>query len=368
MNLRIEDRDPNLKPHTLDIEKQIAWYDAGGDAFTVRGLPWYEENKHAFRRLPDRAEALVREPVWALAQHSAGARLSFRTDSTAMHVKVKLIHANTMSHMPLTGSSGLALYEGEPRFEKPWPVAFPGSGEVAYERTLFTDQPATMRTFTLYLPLYNGIEKLEIGLSPQARLEAPPPTALPKPVLFYGTSITQGGCAHNPGADYPSIVGRRLNLDTINLGFSGNGRGEPEMARLLAEVDTSLYVLDYVANSGVDGLAETLPGFIDILRQAHPTTPIAIVSRIIYSSLHYNATASGHNRVAHERQRDICMREYLRRRDAGDAAIHFLDGNCLIPYGADLAYSDAGVHPSNVGFAAMAEALIPQLEYILQGL
>lgn len=357
---RLEDQDPNFRAATVDEESGICWRDAGDDAFTVRGLAWFAENDRRWQRFPDRAEGLVRPPVWELSRHTAGARVCFRSDTTRFLVEATLLQTNIMSHMPLTGSSGLALYEGEPGQQKPWPVAFPQAGEGSYKRSLFEDAPKRLRSYTLYLPLYNGLKELRLGLDADAIIEPPPPPVLDKPVVFYGSSITQGGCAHNPGADYPSIIGRLLKLDTINLGFSGNGKGEPEVAELLAEIDAGAFVLDYVANSGPDGMEATLPTVLNILRAKHPTTPIIIVTRLIYSQVHRQARGY----EMHERQRDICMGIYCQRRTEGDANLHFIDGNSLIPFGEDLAYSD-GVHPSNQGFGLMAQRMAPQLHMVL---
>jgi hypothetical protein len=359
---KIEELDKNLKAAVpTAATPELRWLPGNAAPFVVRGLGWFGENGGAYNRLPLRAKGVVRDPVWELGCHTAGARLCFRTDATMLHVRAKLLHANVMSHMPLTGSSGLALYEGDPRQELPGPVAFPGNGEREYERVLFTGRERRLRTYTLYLPLYNGLESLSLGVNPEAKFEAPPAPLRARPIVWYGTSITQGGCAHNPGADYPAIVARALGLDVINLGFSGNGRGEPEVANLLAELDAELFVLDYVSNAGAEGLDATVDNVIATLRAQHPTTPIALVSRLFYSQVHYVRD----QRAAQERIRDICLRHYLKHRDAGDANVHFIDGNTLIPFGTQLAYSDAGVHPSNHGYYLMAQAFLPQISYLL---
>ncbi len=361
MAKRIEDLDKNLATPTIKETPRLRWVSATDARFTTRGLWWDAENEDAYCRLPMRAKKIVRPPVWELAQHTAGARICFRSNATSMHVRAHLLGPSSMAHMPSTGQSGVALYAGPPMQQKPWPVAFPATNEDHFEAELFSGKSSTMREFTLYLPLYNGLKSLDIALSPGARVRPPSSPALDKPVVFYGTSITQGGCAHNPGADYPNILGRMLNLDTINLGFSGNGQGEPELARMISEIDASLVVLDYVANAGAEGLRKTLPRFCRILRETHPTLPIAMVSRVVFSQCNHSADA----RLEHEKQRDVILDFYSRQRRKGDINLHVIDGNALIPFGKELAYSDAGVHPTNVGFESMAKGLAPQIEYIL---
>jgi len=254
----------------------------------------------------------------------------------------------------------VAVYRGGPYRQQPMSIAFPDTTATQFERDLFSGLSRRMREYTLYLPPYNAPTALEIGLSRGARIEKPSPFAVRKPAVFYGTSITQGGCAHTAGAEYQSILGRMLNLDTINLGFSGNGRGEPEVARFIAEIDASLFALDYVANVDVETLRTTLPAFVQILRDAHPTTPIVLMSKIVYTSCTYSAAV----RKDHEARRDVMIGFYSDARRAGDANIHFVDGNALLPHGAHLAHCDGG-HPTSVGFQMMAEMLAPQVAGIL---
>ena len=138
-------------------------------------------------------------------------------------------------------------------------------------RRLAGNRNGETRDYLLYLPLYHEITSLEIGLPPGARLSVlPPPPG--GPVVFYGTSIVQGGCASRPGMVHTAILGRRLNREAINLGFSGNGMMEPEVARLMAELDPALYVIDCIPNVGRKIGELTVP-FVRILREKHPQYP-----------------------------------------------------------------------------------------------
>lgn len=346
----IEEIDPNFKQAVPCPDANgVTWHSAIGGAFTIRGLGWFEENKRSFCRLPHRAEAKVTSNVWTLAQAPASARVCFRTDSTCLSLRHENVRPANMTHFAVTGSDGLFVYEGEPLQERPWNMSAPAIGQTAVEKSIATDLPRRMRTFTIYLPLYAPLKKLEIGLDAAAVIEPPLPCQLPNPLVVYGTSITQGGCASTSGGDFVSTVGRRLNLDVINLGFSGSGLGEPEMAELTAEIDAAAYILDYCANSNTLGLDNTLPVFIDILRAKRPTTPIICVSKVHY----YREWLIPSARQEAERQRDVMIKHYSARRAAGDANIHFVDGWSLVGAGEDLAFVD-GVHPTSQGFALMA--------------
>jgi hypothetical protein len=357
---RIEDIDKNLQPQTVQDDRGLRWLSAHDARFTMRGLPWHEENGQSFCRLPHRAEPIVRDNVWALAQAPASAHLAFRSNTSALAVRVRNSDTGFMPHMPLSGSNGLFLFGGPPHRLQPWATAIPEIDSPTFERELFRGAERRTREFRLYLPLYKHLVDLEIGVAKGARILAPSATAVPKPVVFYGTSITQGGCASTAGSDFVSTVGRMLNLETINLGFSGNGWGEPELAELVAEVDASLFVLDYCANVDDKRLRRTLPRFVRILRQAHPQTPILLMTPLCFSKADFQAAM----RTVLEHKRDTVLRYYCKQRQAGDENIHVADGFGLLPFGAATAYVD-GVHPTDDGFQMIARNLKPYLEYIL---
>jgi len=341
---------------------ELMWVPAADPRLTVRGLWWFSENGGGFSRLPLRARDVVRPEVWALAQQPASARVCFRTDTTRLAVSVTNAGTEHMQHMPASGSGGLCLYAGEPYRQRPWAVAIPDADCAHFERELFRGVPAESREFALYLPLYNALEALEIGVDPGAGLWPPSKPALERPAVFYGTSITQGGCASLPGSDFVSSVGRMLNLDVVNLGFSGNGRGDVEIARLMAEIDAAIFVLDYAANCDAQGLRRTLPPFYEALRERHPETPILLISSVIY----WQAAWNRDTRRQLEAKRDAMMRFHFRVRRSGDPNVHYLDGAAIMPTSADATFVD-GVHPTDHGFQIMAERLAPVIETILFG-
>lgn len=338
----------------------LRWMPAADGRLTVRGLHWFKENGGSFSRLPLRAKKTVRPPVWELAQSPASGRIAFRSDTTSMAVRVTNPDAGHMGHMASSGSNGLVLYSGRPGRMRPWATAIPDIAAPSFESMLFQGIGKKVREFRLYMPLYKGMQSLELGLSKGARILKPSPAAVDGPAVFYGTSITQGGCASTAGSDFVSTVGRMLNVDVVNLGFSGNGQGDPELAELMAEIDAALYVLDYTANTDAAGLKRTLPKFLDILRAKRPRTPILLMTPLCYSRMDFMPGC----RLGQEEKRDVTIDHYIRRRKSGDANIHLADGFALIHFGADCAYVD-GVHPADHGFRLMAERLAPYIEHIL---
>jgi hypothetical protein len=242
-----------------------------------------------------------------------------------------------------------------------WGTAVPDKdaapGKV-YEHVYFKGQKRTMRDITIYLALYSPVKVMEIGLDENAELEAATPFAVPAPVVFYGTSITQGGVASRPGMSYQAILGRRLNLNHVNLGFSGNGKGEAAVARAVAEIDAAAFVLDFAQNnSDVESLASVYDPFIGILRERHPDTPIVAITPIYAAS-----EASGSTR--NEQMRALIRKVVSGRIAAGDTHLQLLEGTDLLGPSRVDGVAD-GTHPNDLGFQWMAEGIAERLRKVL---
>ena len=363
----IEEMDPNMKSAASaadsDSVDPVRWRSSKDKAFAVYGLHWFLEDKRTFRRLPGRARARVRPEVWNLAQHLSGARLRFKTDSSCIKVRVRQPFVE-MANMSPMGHSGIDLYIGSPDRMTYWGTskmtfsAF--KTDAPYEHTYFEAASRSVRDVTLYLPLYNALAELDIGLDADAVIEPPSPYANEKPIVFYGTSITQGGCASRPANAYVSMIGQLLNSDFINLGFSGNGMGETELAELVSEIDASTFILDYEANAGLERMEKNLLPFAETIRSKHPHTPMAIVSKPFFSRVNYLPDGyEGRRRTAAFFQSVV---NELNRKHPGPAV--FIDGWTLIGPETPYAYVD-GVHPNDYGFAQMANGLAPVLRCLL---
>ncbi|MFH1570681.1 MAG: SGNH/GDSL hydrolase family protein, partial [Gemmatimonadota bacterium] len=232
-----------------------------------------------------------------------------------------------------------------------------------YQVELYNQPEPGMRPFTLYFPLYQGVRQVWVGLDSGAAVQPPEPWGLSAPVVAYGTSITQGGCAARPGMAYTNLLSRALDAEVINLGFSGSGQGEPEVARVLAGIaPCALFVLDYEANSqGTERYRQTLPEFVRILREAQAETPILVVSRIRYASELVSASARRDREERLALARDLVEA----RRAAGDRHLHFCDGSGLL---GDEDWEEStvdGVHPTDLGFHRLALHLEPVIREVL---
>lgn len=354
----IEKLDPNMTLEKADTNG-IAWLDPRTAPFRLAGFPWIGED-NLYRRLPVKAEWPIPPAVDSLANSTAGGQIQFQSDSPKVLIRVKLRQASGMYHMPATGQSGFDLYLGKAGKQRYAGTARFDAGQKDYEVSLFTGSKAN-RHFTLNFPLYNGVDSVEVGVAAGATVAAPLPYQHDGRIVVYGTSITQGGCAARPGMAYTNILSRRLSTEFVNLGFSGNGKGEPELAKIINQIDRKrLVVLDYEANAG-ETIRETLAPFVDILREQNKDLPILIISKIRYAGeLHDpGSLASAESRAKF--QADFVET----RRAEGDTNIHFLDGGTLLGDHADECTVD-GVHPTDLGFMKMADGIEPVIKEILK--
>ena len=344
-----------LSASAEDSAKSLRWFDAR--ELTVEGKGW-TNTEAFFDRYPAKAEKMVRPPVWNLSHDSAGMAVRFITDAPAITARWTLRKdALAMPHMPATGVSGLDLYikdQGRWQFAGRAPAR-----ALTNEFSLIHNRVPLKREFILYLPLYNGIKALELGIPDSAQLEAAP-VRPQKPIVFYGTSILQGGCASRPGMAYPAIIGRHLDWPTINLGFSGNAISEPEVAQLLAELDPAIYVLDALPNMTTAQVTQRIEPFVRTLRQAHPQTPIVLVEEETYTNAKF--VQFQHERC--DRDNAALKAAYARLRKAGVKNLYYIPGDHLL--GDDGEATVDGVHPTDLGFLRMADTIGPVLGGILK--
>lgn len=344
-------------------QSELVWHDATtlgleGQGFTDTALP--------YDRLPAKAEGVVRDRVWQLSRQSAGLVLRFTTDSREIRARWKLGDSNlAIPHMPASAKSGLDLYG---RFDHEWRwigATKPTAAEQTV--TLARGLPTGMREYLLYLPLYNQTLALEIGLQAGATMQ---PTERPElarfgrpnraqPLVFYGTSITHGASASRPGMTHSAILGRRLNHSVINLGFSGNGRMEIELAELLAEIPARLYSLDCLPNMGPQMVAERAAPFVRRLRELRPNTPILLVEDRINTNAHVNPGRAAH----HASNRRALRAAYEQLLDEGVEQLYYLRGAELL--GDDFEATVDGSHPTDLGFVRMADAFEPVIREAL---
>lgn len=332
---------------------QTVYHDAS--AFPLLGKAT-ESTLTRYERLPDSLQNISRKPLWDLGRNSAGLAVCFRSNSTSISAKWEVRNNMSMNHMTPTGIKGLDLYclqDGK------W--IFAGSGRPQgkiNKATIVSNMLPEEREYLLYLSLYDGVTSLSIGVDSLSAI-TPPAVDLPKrekPVVFYGTSILQGGCASRPGMAHTNILERWLNRECINLGFSGNALLDLEIADVIAGVDASMFVLDFVPNATVEQMRERADKFYTIIRSKHPDTPVLFVEDPLFTHSPFDT------RIAKEvKNKNETLNAFFRSlKQRGEKNIYFLSSRDIIGHDGEATVD--GIHFTDLGFMRYAEILYPILE------
>ena len=345
-----------LAAPSIPQDAGISWTNVHELAFEGQG---WSDVTSPFDRLPAKAEGIVRGPVWSLSRDSAGMCARFVTDATELHCRWSLIDSTLeMSHMPATGVSGVDLYVRDEEGAWRW-LACPRPNKQEMNAKLISGIDPGTREYMLYLPLYNGVTSCEVGVPEGASISPGParPEERALPIVFYGTSITHGGCASRPGMPHPSILGRRLDRPIINLGFSGNGRMDLELADLLGELDACVFVIDCLPNMNGAAVRERVVPFVGKLRALKPETPILLVEDRSFT----NSFLLSSKRRHHEASRAALKTGFEELKSSGVKGLHYLEGDGL------LSNEDTvdGSHPTDLGFVHQADAFEPALRALL---
>lgn len=333
-------------------------YDITEKPLKIYGLAVADSEKRQFFKLSE--EALERFPQYGyLGRRAAGGRVRFQTDAKKLYVKMTLAGTKEDINIPLSGSAGADIYLG-----KGTEAAYLGyiapkihtEGEITVEKTF--DLTGEEVLVTINLPRNDHLLGMQIGIEERAKLWETPAYTVEKPIVFYGSSITEGGCAPRPGNAYTSIVSRWLDADYRNMGFSGSARGEEDFAEYLAGFpEMSLFVMDYDHNSpSPEHLAETHAPFFEIIRKAHPDVPVLFLSRP-------DTDAEPEDSI---RRRDVVCATYEAAKRRGDEKVWFVDGHELFGKIGRSECTVDGCHPNTLGFLRMAERIYPVMQEMLK--
>jgi hypothetical protein len=349
---------------TLTTDRQVAaeppdhvW--VNGIDLTVEGMGW-PDDATGWSRLPDHAKDKVREPVWNLSRHSSGIAIRFVTDSPDVRVQWVLTSDSLdMPHMPSTGVSGLDLYLRTDTGWR-WVNALRATAR-SNTSDIVKNLPSVSREYMLFLPLYNGIESIRIGVLPGHDLEAAParPDDRRLPIVYYGTSIAQGACASRTGSCHVAILGRELDRPMINLGFSGNGRMELELADLLAEIEAEIYVIDCLPNLDGKRTSERAVPFVKRLRSLRPDTPILLVEDRTYGDAWINEARAERTRSS----RAALRAAFDTLQAEGIEGVTYLKGDQLL--GDETEATVDGSHPNDLGFQRQAQVMKPVIRKLI---
>lgn len=334
------------------------WHDASSFPLSGKAV---DSTYTRYGRLPSSCLGVSRDPVWNLGQNSAGLVVRFRSDSPFIRARWTSLHGNTMNHMAETGVRGLDLYVFE---DGQWRFAGVGRPEgKTTDAVLVQNMTREAREYMLYLSLYDGVENLSIGIEEGSSI-GQPEVDLPDcghPVVMYGTSILQGGCASRPGMAHTNILGRMLGREVINLGFSGNAFLDYEIAGLMASVETpGAFVLDYVPNASAKMIEEKGEKFFRILRDAHPDVPIIFVEDPMFPHSKFNTAV--YREVTKKNAAQKALYDKLRK--AGEKHVYYVSSEGMI--GNDSEATVDGVHFTDLGMERYARHLYPVIRKALR--
>lgn len=348
-------------------KNEIKWYNPTLEKFqTLHHQLWNGKNISSFYdRLPSRAETLVRKEVWGLSKNAAGLKLVFNTNSEEIIVRYVVAKRNyAMNHFPATGVSGVDLFaensdgswgwaNGKSDFKDTITYTYTG---INLDRAKYTNG----RNFHLYLPLYNNIKWLEIGV-PDGKTFKFIPVSTEKPIVVYGTSIAQGGCASRPGMAWTNILNRQLKTPVVNLGFSGNGRLEKEVIDLILENDAKIFILDCLPNLGgeVGNVKNKILYATKAIRAKYPETPIIFVDGSHYTEGRLNsARITGIHNI-----NNVSFNTYKELQSSGVKKLFYLKHEDI---GLDMNDSVDGTHPTDMGMLKYAKAYEKLIKTILK--
>jgi hypothetical protein len=335
---------------------ELEWHDV--TKWGLEGREWTDKERlRYFDRFPADAEKSVTPAVWKLSRDSAGMMVRFKTDASALHVHVKLTKETLgLPHMPATGVSGVDFYARDDSGKWRWVmVTKPASQEMSVE--VIKGLAPGEREYAAYLPLYNGVDTLEIGVAKGAHFEGLVPRK--KPVVFYGTSITHGASASRPGMVHTAILGRRLDMPVVNLGFSGNGRMDAAVGEYLTQIDASVYVIDCLPNMGPADVSIKCPPLVRQLRSAKPATPIILVEDRRFT----NDWITPAKAKYHSENHAALKGAFETLKAEGVSNLFYIEGDAL--YGTDSEGATDASHANDLGFMRQAEIFEPVLRRAL---
>ncbi len=350
--MKLSDVDVNFKVEACIQKDNLTFYNVLEAPFKVYGL--MREND-MFTRLPDKNAREANMDLHYLHCMTAGGRVRFKTDSTSVAIVAKMGKMEPASHGAFSGGCGFDMYIRENGKENYYGTYIPPlDAREGYEGILpFATKE--MREITINFPNYADVYDLYIGLDEDAKVEEASPYRDCAPIIFYGSSITQGGCSSRPGSDYARIISRRYHCDIVNLGFSGSARGEESFANYIANLPMSVFVYDYDHNApSAEHLEKTHEPFFKIIREKNPDLPIVIMSAVSHPRIFAN----------YDRRQAAILKTYENAIAAGDKNVYYIDGSKIFDEDEAFGCTVEGCHPTDLGFYFMAKAVAKVLDPI----
>lgn len=361
--MNLIDIDKNFNTTFIEPD-DIEWFSALQVPFKIFGVD-YSDKEKIFRRMPQIIANKISDGVSTLSTNTSGGRLKFSTDSPYIAIRCVQPFSNPMTHMTNVAKGGFSLFV-DGKFASMFAPTYAQykngeeCGQIVFDG--MKNLESTKRCdITLFFPLYSGVSKLYIGLKKGCKLDSPIPYKKSGRILFYGSSVTQGACASKPGDDYVNLISQRLDIDVINLGFSGSAKAEKRMINYIADIDARAYVFEYDYNSpSVEHLKITHFELYKTLRKNQPQKPILFMTKPTM-----NEFMSDNDRHRYDIIKNTCYHA----KKVGDKNVYFINlHGCLLDKQKNLYGTVDNIHPNSLGFAKIADIIYPVLKKLLNNI
>ena len=341
--------DKNMKVETKIEREGLTFYDIDEEPFKIHGV-FREGDRYV--RMPRELADNVNDSIKWLNGHTTGGRIRFVTDSPYIALKLQVSGQSKFSFFSVTGIMGCDVYSGKQYYGTIIP---PLDTTTEYENVINIPDPAE-REYTINMPIYSCVHKVYVGIKEGSVLKPADDYTIKTPIVYYGSSITQGGCASRPGNTYPSIISRELDADFISFGLAGSAKGEEEIAHYIASLDMSAFCYDYDYNAdSLEHYKATHEKFFKIIREANPDLPIIMTTR-----------PKKHLTPQEQERIDVMLQTYQNAVDAGDKNVYYIKGCDLLEYSVAEISLIENCHPNDCGFASMARVYSKKIKEILK--
>jgi len=342
--------DKNFKSDSIKGLGEIDWYDIHTPPIKLYGAYDYDR----FLRIDEAVAKNTNDGVAWLNTHTAGVRARFSTNSTFLAVSWEADSLGIYPNMPLSGSAGFDLYDDDKNIFE-WNFT-PEMDKTKFEIARKFRSNEKLHNLTLNFPMYNLVKNVHIGVAKGSYISYGKEYE-GKKIVYYGSSITQGGCACRPGLSYQSIIARKNNYDYLNLGFSGSARGEEAIAEYIADLDMDVFVYDYDYNApNEQHLKDTHERLFKTFRSKHPHTPVIIVS----------APNNFYGKTVEDKRVAIIRQTYENAIKGGDKNVFFIDGREAFYNSVGNEYTVDALHPTEAGFVCMARLIGDKIDEALR--
>ncbi|MDF2522336.1 MAG: hypothetical protein K0R84_2964 [Clostridia bacterium] len=334
----------------------ITFYNPKELPFRVTGFAFFEKDKEYIRSEKERL-SLFSETLANILSQTSGGMIGFKTNSTRLIIRADISSVSSFPQMALSGTGSFDIYQGCHKNKEYIGIAMPAKvGACRIDTVIMLREHEAEKEVTINFPLYSRVDNLEIGLDTGSIVLLPEDFSIKKPLVLYGSSITNGGCVSRPGNTYAAILGRWLDCPVNNFGFPGNAKGEPTVAEMISTIDMSAFVLDYDHNAPSEKHLElTYKPFYEIIRKSRPEIPIVMVSRPDFY----------HHLKSDLQRRDIIYKAYQAAFNNGDKNIYFVNGETLFGENDRDSCTVDGCHPNDLGSMRIAKGLYEVLHRIL---